>query len=314
LSIYDRLATRGTPVHLAPDSTSYFSDPTEDLDPFLFQGDHLRPQVRQGINSLVLSFLSQYWSDPTAWSTVWLAGSGVSHQWSAARDPGDLDCLVGVDMVAFRRANRDDAQLSDHEIASMLNSHFRTCLAPLQHDWNGYDLTVYVNENAKDIRSINPYAAYNVSTDAWDVRPDPHPHAPDNPEWNKGFQTDTDSAAKISQRYDAALEQVHGVSNPGLRLNASITLRTASEEAVRLFDEIHEGRHQAFAPGGLGYGDRANARWQASKASGASQALKQIKDDVAAATRDEQGSLYGGALATPEELIISNAMNRRYRG
>jgi hypothetical protein len=36
---------------------------------------------------------------------VWLAGSAVSYQWSAAREPGDLDVLIGVDYIQFRKAH-----------------------------------------------------------------------------------------------------------------------------------------------------------------------------------------------------------------
>jgi hypothetical protein len=313
MSIYDRLASSSSPVTVSPESTSYFSEPTEDLDPFLFAGDHLRSNIRQAVNSLVLSFLKQEWSEPESWSTIWIAGSGVSHQWSAARDPGDLDVLIGVDMITFRRANRDLANLSDQEIAGMINGHFRDCLSPLQHDWNGYDLTMYVNADAKDITSINPYAAYDVTHDEWTVRPEEHPAPPHNPDWERRAGGDSTRAQQIVERYDRALQAVTLATNPGARLNLEGDLRVASQQAVDLFDEIHEGRHAAFTPGGLGYGDWANYRWQAGKSSGAIQALKQVKDDLSAATGQENTSLYGRAIPSAKDTLVASAISRRYK-
>ena len=313
MSIYDRLA-KSQPVQVSPASTSYFSEPTEDLDPFLFQGVSFRSNVRQQILSLVHAYLGDLFSDSQAWAKVWLAGSGVSHQWSAARNPGDLDCLIGVDWLSFRRANRDLAGLSDRELASYINSHFRERLGVFQHDWNGYDLTMYVNPGGTDIRDIHPYAAFNLSDDRWDVEPDPHPEPPSDPAWAKDVAADAKRAAALTGRYNAALEQVQGSVNPAYRVSASTTLRAASQEAIDLFDEIHEGRHAAFSSTGKGYGDWTNYRWQAGKASGAIEALKRIKDDISAATGQEQASLYGGAIASPQDSLIASAIGRRYRG
>jgi hypothetical protein len=97
--------------------TSYFSTPETDLDPNLFFGQKLRPWVRNGVLRILFDYLAVRYTAPEKWATAWLAGSGVSYQWSASRDPGDLDCLVGINYILFRQHNLEYAGLSDREIA-----------------------------------------------------------------------------------------------------------------------------------------------------------------------------------------------------
>ena len=134
--------------------TSYFSTPETGLDPNLFLGTKLRPWVRNGILRILFDYLAVRYTAPERWATAWLAGSGVSYQWSASREPGDLDCLVGVDYVSFRRSNLEYAGLSDREIASTFNEDFNADLMPKTKMWHGYELTFYVNPqtNIRDIK------------------------------------------------------------------------------------------------------------------------------------------------------------------
>ena len=94
-------------------STSYFSAPAASLDPTLFEGRALRSWVRTGILATLNDFLGLHYRHPELWAHPWLAGSGVSYQWQAAREPKDLDCLVGVDFVQFRKANPEFAGLGN---------------------------------------------------------------------------------------------------------------------------------------------------------------------------------------------------------
>ena len=314
MSIYDRLRDHASKVEVTPASTSYYSTPEDHLDPNLFVGDHLRPQIQQDLLSLLYGFWAHEFSNAMDWSTVWIAGSGVSYQWSAARDPGDLDILIGVDFVKFRQSNPENTGLSDHELASMMNSGLRLGLASRTKNWRGlWEVTWYINDEATDIRSINPYAAYNVSAGDWTVRPDPVAHAPQNASWDAVAAHDAARAHDIITRYGAAVDTLHGVNNPAHQLNSAVTVRTLAQEGASLFDEIHQGRHAAFEPGGLGYGDFTNFRWQAGKASGAIQALKRIKDDLGEAWDEEEHDLYGAKLPDAHDLLIASAVSHRYR-
>lgn len=285
-------------------STSYFSEPSHVLDPTLFEGRRLRDWVRQGIMQLLADFFNKEFRHAELWAHPWLAGSGVSYQWSADRHPGDLDCLVGVDNVQFRKANPEYSGLTDVEISQQINELFRSLLQPMTEDWNGYELTFYVNPGATDIRSINPYAAYDLKYNEWTVPPDPQQHAPENPEWEAAAGVDAKSATQIHTRFTAALQDVKTSHAGPNRRNAEVKLAAAKSQATALFDEIHSNRRLAFSMTGAGYYDFNNYRWQASKASGANDLLRQIKD------HETDGNHYGVELPDANTLIRRAATYR----
>lgn len=286
-------------------STSYFSEPSQTLDPTLFEGRQLKGWVRQGILQLLADFFNKEFRHSELWAHPWLAGSGVSYQWEASRQPGDLDCLVGVSSVQFRKANPEYAGLLDTEIADMINELFRSMLQPQTEDWHGYELTFYVNPGATDIRSINPYAAYDLKYNEWTVPPNPHQHAPMNVEWEAVAEADARTASQIHTRFNAALQDitVSHASDP-TRRNAEVRLAAAKQQAVALFDDIHAGRREAFSTTGTGYYDFHNYRWQAGKRSGAIPLLKTIKEHEAG------GVNYGVELPDARTLIRRAATYR----
>jgi hypothetical protein len=77
---------------LQPSETSYFSTPAAGLDPRIFQDGKLRPNVRNSILKILINYVDSKYTGSSGWMHVWLAGSGVSYQWAAHRDPGDIDC------------------------------------------------------------------------------------------------------------------------------------------------------------------------------------------------------------------------------
>lgn len=314
MSFYDRLAERAHQVVAQEQETSYFSTPETELDPRLFDGQHLKESIRGGILAIVYGFWGRRYAHPYAWSRVYLAGSGVSYQWSAAREPGDLDCLVGVDFVGFRRSNPDFAQLSDQEIADHLNREFHERLWPKTAHWNGFELTFFVNHDAYDIRRIHPYAAYDLTSDNWAVDPDPNAHPLVMPEWVHAVNNDKAQSALIIRRYNKALEEVDGSLNPGGRLNASITLRAAAREGAALYDSIHEGRKKAFSSTGQGYNSLPEYRYKSAKATGILAALRELKDELRDAGVADEEETYGSAFPGARELLVSAAVSRRYRG
>lgn len=285
-------------------STSYFSAPSPNLDPTLFENRKLRSWVRQGIMHLLKDFFSRRYRHSELWAHPWLAGSGVSYQWSADRSPADLDCLVGVDAIQFRKANPEYAGLTDKEIAQEINEHFREELQPLTADWHGYELTFYVNPGATDIRTINPYAAYDLKYDEWTVPPNPHQEAPSNPEWDLVAENDAKMAEQIHIRFVNALNEVKTSHADALRRNAEVKMTHAKQQAEALFEEIHGNRRMAFSSGGEGYYDFNNYRWQAGKRSGIVEKLRKIKE-----YGDDTGQ-YGVELPDTSTLIRRAATYR----
>ena len=287
---------------IAPGSTSYFSAPSSQLDPTLFQENELRPWVRSGVLSILFEYLGQHFSSPHQWTHVWLAGSGVSYQWEAAREPGDLDCLIGIDYVKFRQSNPEFVGYSDQEIAKEFNERFAKDLMPKTRNWEGYELTYYVNPQS-DIRDINPYAAYDLTINDWTVKPDRNPQPPYSRAWEQKSQRDKDTAEEVLKRYNDALTEMRSSSNSAYKINAERKLRLAMEQAVAIYDEIHSGRHVAFSKIGSGYADYNNYRWQAGKRSGVVQALRAIKEQKKSYDTKEQLGLYGVELPDSSTLI-----------
>ena len=274
-SIADLLATR--PVTPAAGASGYFSAPADHLDPNLFGRDErVHRQVRVLILSTLYSYWRSRWSEPQAWSTVYLAGSGASYQWSADRsdgsEPGDLDILIDVDWTQFYAHQSGEIKyLPPLQVADVMDTELKAALWPKTaelHIGRGvYEATFYVNPDP--ITSIRPYAAYNLSEDRWLVHPDPNPQHPQGPEDYGATQADHDRADEIVTRYNSAVELLHRhpVNSPEW-VNARAEIHWASERAGELFSEIHGARSTAFSPEGEGYSDNANFRWQAAKQNG----------------------------------------------
>jgi hypothetical protein len=230
-----------------------------------------------------------------------LAGSAISYQWEAAREPGDLDCLVGVDFPQFRKANPEYRGLTDREIAEQLNEEFRGELQGQTANWNGYELTFYVNPVATDIRSIKPYAAYDLKYDEWTVTPDPNQSAPSNPEWERAISSDKSSASAAYTRFTAALQDVRTATSEAVRRNAENKLTSAMQQGNALYNDIHSNRSIAFSPEGQGYGDFHNYRWQANKRNGVIEQLRSMREHMK--TTLKSNNPYGVDLPDASTLI-----------
>lgn len=294
-------------VAVAPGSTSYFSEPGTTLDPALFQGEVLRPDVRAWLLNTLYGCWNAHFQHVFNWSHVWLAGSGASYQWEAAREPGDLDILIGVDYTKFRRSNPNYAGLTDTEISDHLNDISRTELYPATANANVggkvFEVTWYVNDHATDIRTIHPYAAFDVSRNTWTVHPQEAQKAPESIELQALAAGDQARANGIVWSYTAALKKVRELRDPAQKVNARRWLISAAMDAERMFDEIHLGRRAAFGPDGQGYVDKANYRWQAGKANGVVPALHAITQGVAAYEGSHEAELYGQPLDAPAKLL-----------
>lgn len=307
MDFYQTLAQQATPVELEPSETSYFSSPGAGLDPRLFRDGKLVPSVRASILRVLFEHLKNHYYNPEAYATVWLAGSGVSYQWTAARAPADLDCLIGINYLLFRQANPQYKALSDKQISEMFNADFRESLQPLTENFlDTYELTFYVNVKP-DIRNLKPYAAYNVTQDIWTVTPETKAPMRNKP-LEQRAQKDTTMTTEILSRYSAALTRIEEAKTDSARRNAEYALRLAVEQGSAFFDEIHNGRGYSFTESGGGYTDPGNYRWQAGKESGAIQALRKLKNINSMSRKEFESQTYG------LELPDSNTLIRRALG
>lgn len=323
------------PVEEVSGGSGYFNKPDLTLDPRLFNGTILRPEVRSWILKTFYDYFGERLKDPQAWSTVWLAGSGISYQWSGDRSNGDLDVLIGVDFPAFYDHNLDLVGISENELADLWNTQMKNELWPntaatligTQGEPNGasvgdysgvFEVTFYINPGSTDIRDIHPYAAYDVSHGRWTVKP---PALPDNPEdlypkaWWDAVQGEKAHADSLISRYNTLSNTLHGThpASPGWN-NALSGMGLVLDQARALFDEIHLGRKKAFGAGGEGYGDFFNFRWQAHKRLGTMQALNRLATARREAQKAQETDQYGHPLDNATQALTKAALwNTPYR-
>lgn len=315
MSFRDRLANAilSAPPETSSGASGYFSTPQSSLDPHLFNQELIKPEVRIWI----LNTLYDYWGlmcyrKATSWSTVWLAGSGATYQWAADRGNGDLDILIGINWPEFFETNSYYQGLSSVEVAAIIDNQLKYDLWPRTSATviNGqtYAVTFFVNAEGTDIHMINAYAAYNLSKNKWDIRP---PELPSDPatlypvEYYSAADEDKKQSTKLHDRFEYLKKDlsVSQQGSPGWN-NSIAQLNLVTSQAKSLFDEIHLGRRAAFGPGGSGYGDYYNFRWQRGKQTGTVATLKNIADARHLAEEEDATDLYGNPIASAEDALI----------
>lgn len=337
LDYYLARAAAAGPVGIHEGQSGYFSAPSNSLDPRLFHGDRIRPEVRSWILVTLHSYWAQRYHSPSYWSTAWIAGSGISYQWKADRGNGDLDVLIGIEWPMFFEANPGYRGLSSTEMADEINQELHRDLWPqTEHTLIGtsgspnngdaiggysgvFEVTYYVNATGSDIRDIHPYAAYNLTTDHWTVKP---PILPENPEslypkeWWDYVHDERRLADALIQRYNHVQGSV-GTSSPGGAAwsSNSRNLQVVADQIATLYDDIHLGRRAAFGEQGEGYGDFNNFRWQAHKKFGTAQALHEVWSARHTGKTDYETDTYGQPLTNAQETLRTAALwARRYPG
>lgn len=309
--LYQQALGHPTPTVEAQEGTSgFWGKPVQGFDPRLIDGDKVRPDVREEVLKTLYDFWSRLYNDPAAWSTVWIAGSALSHQYGEHQQP-DLDVLIGVDYPKFYAANPEFKGISVQALSERFNDEFRTYLHPQTENFMGeFEATFYVNAGATDIRAINPYAAYNLTDDEWTVTPvevpdDWNPQSYFPAAWWKSINGEIDMSNTLVQQYDAAVAQAKKAPLGSISQSTAIVqMRSLSDRIANLFSDIHSKRKRAFSPEGKGYFDYYNLRWQAHKRAGTVKALNQIAKVREAAHDYEQRSLYGAPIADPETAIV----------
>ncbi|MCC3765995.1 hypothetical protein [Streptomyces sp. UNOC14_S4] len=297
--------------------SGYFSKPATHLDPNLFDGDRVKPELR----SWIIDILEDFFRDVTRfrlWAEVWIAGSGISYQWEADRGNGDLDVLIGVDYSKFTRVNPVYAGLASAETAQLINDSLRRELWPQTANTRigdkSYEVTFYWNSarGVQDITAIHPYAAYSLTKDAWTVRPpdlaeDPRSLYPS--EYTEAADIDEQEARYIIDRYRSLQGQLSSLTKASPAwMNAAAELKRTVAVAAQLYNSIHDGRQQAFTLNGDGYSDFHNFRWQSAKERGIAASLREIKNIGVTAQELTDTELYGEPIADARQALISAAL------
>ena len=283
MTFLDALGSAGQVAANPSVESGYYGRPKTTLDPRLVDEKGL---IHMSLRKAVLERLYAYWEplyrSPQRWSKAWIAGSAPSYQWREAEDL-DLDILIGVDWDEFYINNPAWRGVPRLHMAEHMNTELRERLWGENWPAAGWETTFFVNPQSYDIRDINPYAAFNLTDDRWDVRPvvlpqdwDPDKYYPQS--WTSSVGRDAARALQLIDRWNARRDQVMASApNSPARISAMRLLLAAGKEAADFFDEVHYGRKEAFSGGGEGYYDFANYRWQASKHHGWNAALRSIR-------------------------------------
>lgn len=276
-------------------ASSYFSQPSHILDPHLFDGEHLKPHVRETINNLLMEYLDSRYHNASSYVMVWLAGSGISYQWASDRGNGDLDVLFGIDYSKFVTDNPEFQYMDRQEITEAIDNDLKKNLWPYtsrmpfyiedkeQYTSQMYEITFFLNNNIEDsphaIVNIHPYAAYNVTEDTWTIKPSAPGNIPyEYPkEYEEKAQDNLKQTEQLVARHEYLMQQLAMTSKNSPQWHNYQSSMTLLMQYIRtMYDEIHLGRKKAFSDNGEGYGDFYNYQWQAAKRDGIVNTLNEI--------------------------------------
>jgi len=301
-------------------ASGYFSQPALILDPQLFDGNQIKPDVANEILSLLYNYLTTRYSSPVDWTMAWLAGSGISYQWAADRGNGDLDVLLGIDYTGFVDNNPAFSGMDRYDISYVINDDLRTNLWPStsmvtfnRGDERAYEITYYLNFDVENhdesIKMIHPYAAYNLTENHWTVEPETNPVRDIPKEYEEQAGRNREAADTLFSRYDSLRYILaHETPHTPRWHDALNSINIVAGEARALFDQIHTNRKQAFNAQGEGYHDFYNFQWQAAKRDGLVAKLSQISQaaDMEQEYRDTQ--LYGTRIETDPRRLLNAAI------
>jgi 8-oxo-dGTP pyrophosphatase MutT (NUDIX family) len=219
-----------------------FGEAKTTLDPRLFMGDTMKPEVRDWIMARIGSVWYPLYHGWQQWARIYLAGSEATYWWGN----NDLDTLIGIQHDLFRSDNPEFDQMSDTEIDQMLTQQFRETInnedahVPFDPKDEVWHTTFFVNPNSWDIRKIKPYGAYEIISAEWYVRP------PDVPK-NWGPQYWDESTWDHAEATLGLIDSIRKLPEPD-----------RSRQGAMLYEALHADRSRAFSANGYGWTDPGN--------------------------------------------------------
>jgi 2'-5' RNA ligase len=215
-------------------------------DQRLFEGEHLRPEIRKDILQRVGDFFDGHgYNNWPHWTKVYFAGSEAA-QWEPFN--GDFDILIGINWPHFRKDNPAYAKKNDLQVTTEMTDGLWKSTNVDDYYFTlesgkkvgPFDRTFFVNPIAWDISKLHPYAAYDVSEDVWAVSPLKVPE-----DW---------SAEKLPESYWVYAESLVET----IKAIGTLPPEERHRMARNLWEELHTHRSDAFADGGHGLFDLSN--------------------------------------------------------
>lgn len=291
-SVSDLVGTEPPPGRTARYTapTQRLFGPTYGLDTRLWDGEQLKLSVRASIVRQFTEFCDRHgYRDWPHWARIVFFGSEAS-EWTAPDRHGnnDFDLSIGIHYFSFRLHNTGDLYTSDADIAARFTQEMHAELNDPEHTFPGvegvYDQTWFANLQGWDIAEMRPYAAYEVVTDQWLVRP---PHLPG---WSMADFPEGPGMAKEVKGIVEAAEGILAMPEP---------YRT--QNGAAFWEFVHTNRSDAFGPNGEGWWDPRNVIEKALDQKGL---MQKLFDCHRRATEDP------GSLASPADWSNSPAPAR----
>jgi hypothetical protein len=222
---------------------------TYGLDVRLWENDKLKAPIRTDIMATFDTFCIRHkFARHETWAKIVFFGSEAS-TWTSKdlRGNSDFDLSIGIEYDNLRASNPKFKPFSDLEIADAFTQLMHAELNNQQKTFSGvegvFDQTWFANLLGWDIAQIRPYAAYDVVTEEWIVKP------PDLPDWSmKSFPEGPGMAEEIR----GIIEMAEGI------LKMPEPYRT--QNGSSLWEYVHSNRSNAFGPQGEGWFDVRNAQ------------------------------------------------------
>lgn len=312
--LFSRIKTTPSDPAVVPGSSGFFATPRPGLDPRIIDPStgKISAPIREGVLQLLYDFWRAKYHEPEYWSTVWIAGSALSHQYDEAG--ADLDVLIGVNYERFLEKNPDYEGFTETQLDQRFNHEFDLELEPSTAAWQGFETTFYVNPGGDDITKIHPYAAFNLTKDDWTVEPVELP-ADWNPrdyfpaEWWQVIDADIDRAKQVVSLYHSQADEVRRLPDGSpMQFSKLAQARQTLQRAASMFDEVHSGRQEAFRGNGMGYFDYNNLRFQAHQQAGTVKALHDLKVLNRDSREAAQNALYGEKLAGANDSLTAASL------
>jgi hypothetical protein len=252
--------------------------PTFGLDTRLFDGEHLRPQVRVDVITHFDTFCHEHgYEGWHRWAKVVFFGSEAS-EWTSKKlvGNGDFDLSIGLHYQALRATVPSFAGVADDIIRAGFTEQMHAELNDPEHRFPGiegvYDQTWFANLQGWDIARIKPYAAYDVVEGSWIVKP------PELPDWS---MADFPEGPGMEEAVRGIIELAEGY------LKMPEPYRT--QNGAALWEFVHSNRSDAFGPNGEGWWDSRNVVEKALDQKGLMQQLfdchrRAIEDPVSLAS------------------------------
>jgi hypothetical protein len=244
-------------------SKGFFDNPQAGLDPLLWDGRKLKPEIRSHV---VAWWRETLGDDAPLWSRVYLMGGATSPQWDSYRQPEpdpDVDLQIIVDYPRLREKHEEWKVLSDPELHGVLVTRIKTALVGVEVA-PGVRLDAFIRpettyaEFEADARTTGQ-AVYDVTRHRWLVRPDfsvPVERFGVPIMEGIGAQVAIDHPDWVREAEDLCAVLTRLLDEYGETGNAEVL-----EALQRFYTRAHDARHEGFEGGG-GNTSQGNFIWQ----------------------------------------------------